>query len=344
MSKNNKILKLFDEQYVIELFKKEVLPQYPDFVDIKRVEIIPQKKLIWEETYHVVVEFKTTFVTNQKKIKKLHIFCTAHSSESRINVYKALKYLWHHSFGTGYLTIPHPLFYSEYFNGTFYRGVTGHNLYYYIREKNLAEIENIVPKAAAWFAKLHKMPVEEEIYINKRNSRLRTVLPGQEHIWDDIGEFYPEYLDFYKKAYDIFVSEEENFFNSTEKRWVIHGDAHPENIIKMGRKKIAGIDFTDISVSDFARDVGCFLQQVEYMIGRKIGDQQYAEKIKSLFLENYLKSAKIEMSDSLEARISNYYNWTAIRTATFFLIKDKAEPERSKPLIEMVKKNLKISN
>ena len=33
----NIINQLFDEQYIRKLFKKEVLPKYPDFLDIKKV-------------------------------------------------------------------------------------------------------------------------------------------------------------------------------------------------------------------------------------------------------------------------------------------------------------------
>ena len=110
----------------------------------------------------------------------------------------------------------------------------------------------------------------------------------------------------------------------------------------MGKKKLAVIDFTDICLSDCARDLGCFLQQFEYMSMRKINDVEFTEKIKKLFLENYFKNAKIKMDDDLQKRIDNYYNWTNIRTATFFLLKDRAEPDRATPLIEKVKNNLSI--
>ena len=110
----------------------------------------------------------------------------------------------------------------------------------------------------------------------------------------------------------------------------------------MGEKKLAVIDFTDICLSDFARDLGCFLQQIEYMVMRKINDEEYTKKIKDLFLESYLKNAKIKLDGKLQERINNYYNWTAMRTAIHHLIKDNAEPERSKPLIASVKNNLGI--
>ncbi|MDD5071588.1 MAG: phosphotransferase [Patescibacteria group bacterium] len=338
----NIIHNLFDEKYVIDLLKKEVLPKYPDFIDIKKVKIRSHKSHVWETTYHVVLEFKTSFLAKAGKTKILSIFCSAHSEEPRKNVYHALKYLWDNGFAKGFLTIPHPLFYSEYFKATFYRGVSGNNLYHYIRKKDYKEIETIVPKAAAWFAKLHRLSTENAYNFNEENSRIKTVIPGSGQILLDIKKQYPAYYGAYKKAYEIFVKKEDDFLASTSEKWLVHGDAHPENIIKMGKKKLSIIDFTDICLSDFARDLGCFLQQVEFMLMRKINNEEYAEKIKNLFLENYFKNAKIKLDKGLQERIDNYYNWTAIRTATFFLTKYKNEPDRAEPLIEKVKNNLNI--
>src|SRR6056297_1308600 len=156
---NNPILKLFDENYVRDLFKEKVLPRFPEF------------------------------------------------KESN-------------------LTIPRPLFYSQYFRGTFYRGVEGHNLYYYIRNRELKEIRKIVQKAAAWFAKLHSTRACANCNFNPLNSRLETVIPGREEILYKVGDWYPEYGKDYEKIYNYFIREEEKFFQKEEKRWLIHGDAH----------------------------------------------------------------------------------------------------------------------
>jgi hypothetical protein len=338
----NIILQLQDEKFVTELFNKEVLPLYPDFSSIKKIEIIPHKNHIWDYTYHVVYEFRTTFLTNEQKIKILPIFCSAHSDEPRKNVYDALKFLWEHNFGSGYLTVPHALFYSDEFQGTFYRGAEGRNLYRFIREKNFKEIEEIVPKAANWFAKLHNTPIKNARNFNKENSRIKTVVPGVKHIFEKVKHEYPEYYEIYKKLYEYFIKNETEFLSKTKKRWLVHGDAHPENIIKMSEKKIAVIDFTDLCLSDFARDIGTFVQQLEFMCARKINDPKYNEKIKNIFLDNYAKFAKIKLDNDLQKRIDNYYNWTTLRTATFFLIKDKPEPERAQLLIERISKNLKV--
>jgi len=115
----NIILDLLNEDYVTEYLSKKLLWLYPDFFKISKVKIIPHKKLIWDTTYHVVIEFDTTFVLKNKKIQKLSIFCSAHSNEPRLDFYKALKFLWQNGFGDGDLSIPHPLFFSKRFNALF---------------------------------------------------------------------------------------------------------------------------------------------------------------------------------------------------------------------------------
>ena len=108
----------------------------------------------------------------------------------------------------------------------------------------------------------------------------------------------------------------------------------------MSLRKIAVIDYTDICLSDFARDIGSFLQQLEYMCNRKINNLEFTDRIKKIFLETYLTYAKIQLNEPLKKRIENYYNWTVIRTATYFLIKDKPEPKRAEPLINKISKNM----
>src|SRR6056297_768912 len=337
---DNPILKLFDKNYVIDLFKKKVLPLYPDFKDIKDLEIRTPKKYIWEETYHVVAEFKTVFLTFDNKEKKLSIYCSAYSDEPRRNVYKALKYLWDNNFAHTKLTIPRPLFYSRHFQATFYRGVEGHNLYYYIRNHRKEEIEKIVEKTADWFAKLHGLETCPQCNFNPLNSRIETVIPGKKEILGKIKNWYPEHFSFYEKYYNFFISREKDFFDNHQERWLIHGDAHPENIIKISQDKIAVIDFTDICLADFTRDLGCFLQQIDFMFRRKHLEEKYLAKIKELFLDRYFKVKGLKRDNNIEDRIRNYYYWTAIRTATFFLIKDKAEPKRAAPLIREAEKNV----
>lgn len=341
----NRIWYLFDEDYVLDFFRKKVLPYYPTFRTIERIKIIPHKRNVWEDTYHVVLEFKTYFRDHEDNVKSLSLFCSAHSSEPRKNVYSALKYLWRNGFGRSNLTVPRPLFYSDYFRGTFYRGVQGDNLYSYIKDNDHHKIRNTIPKTAQWFAKLHNLPLDKPgtYNFNKSNSRIRTAIPGKDKILRSIKNRYPEYHQFYKQAYAEFIKKEEDFLASTDKRYLIHGDAHPENVIKMSSTELAVIDYTDLCLSDFARDLGCFLQQWEFMCLRKMDTENseeggFIQEMKDLFLNEYLNVASVEMTPELEERITNYYYWTMIRSATYLLIKSKPQPQQGRYLVERVKK------
>lgn len=343
-----KIEKLLDHDYVLKFFNKRVSPLYPDFGKIKKIKIIPHKKFIWTGTYHVVLEFKVFFPLKEgngakKRVKKLSFFCTAHSSEPRKNVYDILDYLWSSGFSKGFLTIPKPILYSKYFNASFYRGVDGDSLLEFIKEKNKPEIEKIVKKTAEWLAKFHKIDGPKDIILNKNNSKIETVVPGYKKIIKTIESKYGEkYTHDLKKIYDCLIELEEDFFKLSHRRWLIHGDVHPDNIIKISKNKMAMIDFTDICLSDFARDLGTFLQQLEYKLKRNKFSINYIKKIHDIFISNYCKKARIKYNIRLEERIKLYYYWTAMRTAVYWLTKHKPDPERSEPLILEVKKKLKL--
>ena len=339
----NKILQLFDQQYVLDLFNQQVLPLYPGFKAIKDIKISPVKKNVWVTTYHVVIEFMTSFLSADGRVTELPIYGSAHSNEPRKSSFEALSFLWQQGFSQGHLAVPRPLFFSDYFNGYFYRGVQGKNLYYYIRHKNFTEIKNIIPKAAAWFAKLHSLPAEQAKNFNKQNSHVQTVIPGFALIFDKLEHEYPDYYETYKKTFEFIGQKEKQFLKDSGRRWLIHGDAHPENVIKMSADTIAVIDFTDICLADFARDLGAFLQQFAYMSIRKIEDKNYLKTIQNLFLNSYLKLANLELDQALEQRINYYYGWTALRTATLFLLKENPEPERAHELLAKVRQDLKLN-
>jgi Ser/Thr protein kinase RdoA (MazF antagonist) len=232
------------------------------------------------------------------------------------------------------------LFYSNFFRAVFYRGVKGENLFHYIKKGSPEETEKVTEKAAAWLAKLHKLPTRDAINFNKQNSRIDTAIPGRRHILDIIGYFYPEFQDFYQHAYEYMARQERSYLRSTDKRWVIHGDAHPENVIKISKNKVAFIDFNDLCLGDLARDVGSFMQQLDYMAGIKANDKKAAQKLKDIFLASYLKHSKLKPDDSFDQRMELYYNWTALRTATYFLLRHNPSKEKAEPLIKGVEEYL----
>lgn len=343
----NKILPLFDEKFALGYLRKKLLPLFPDFNDIKRVKIEPYKKMIWETTYHVVVGFKIYFLTSEGTEVKIPVVCSAHSDEPRENVFITLKYLWRSGFNNNIdkIDLPRPLFYSKNFNGTFYLALEGENLLYYIKQKDIESVRQITIDSARLFAKLHSLPVDAKANFNPASARIKTVVPGVETIFREMENRHGnKYAPVIKKIYDYFISQEEKFFvaDVSKNLKLIHGDAHPENIIKTGVGRVGLIDFTDLCLADFARDLGTFLQQIEYKIVKKNGDCGLAEEMKKLFLDSYLAETGIKLDDNLQARINLYYNWTAMRTAIFWFLRFEHNETEAARLLEMVKNNLRI--
>lgn len=341
----NKILDLFSEEYVIELFKKEVLPQYKEYEDISGVNIKPYKKMIWTTTYHVVLSFETTFIKKDKSTEQVLIVCSAHSGEDRENVFKAMHYLWDHDFNKDdFVDIPRPLFYSEHFRGTFYEGIRGENLMHYIKKHDNVEVESMVLLSAALFARLHKMPIVGDANFNPLNSRIKTVIPGVDRTLKEMStRFSGEFDESFKKVYEYLVSNEERFLSSGEfEHCLIHGDAHTENVIHTGVGRIGLIDFTDICLGDPARDIGTFMQQLEYKIRARYEDEVYAKEMSELFFKEYLSLSGLKDTEFLRERMNLYYNWTTVRTAVFLFLKHNNNPVGAQVLLERAKANLNL--
>jgi thiamine kinase-like enzyme len=341
----NKIWPLFDKKFVLDLFRRQVLPLYPGFKEITGVHIVPYKKMIWTTTYHVVVGFETRFIKDDGSAKTILIICSAHSEEPRANVFHVLNYLWANNFNNQRFGVPRPLFYSEEFRGVFYRGLRGENILSYIKNKNFALAEEKIILAAEIFARLHCLPVNPGPDFNADSARIETVIPGVPLILSEISARYGGVYDNdLKKVYDYFIAQENKFLAGRNDLCLIHGDAHLENIVDTGAGRVGMIDFSDLCRGDFARDLGTFLQQLEYKVLTKAGDEVMAEKLKAVFLKSYLAARKMVLSAEIEERIRFYYNWTAIRTAIYLLLKAETEPKRAIMLLEQVKSNIGIRN
>ncbi|MFA5754160.1 MAG: phosphotransferase [Patescibacteria group bacterium] len=337
----NKVLPLFEEDFVLTLFRQDVLPLYPAFSDISRVDIRPYKKLIWETTYHVVIGFDVYFTDPSGRETKIPIVCSAHSDEPRRNVFDVLNYLWEKKIPDQGIDLPRPLFFSQHFNGTFYRALSGENLLHYIKRRDQANVERIVIAAAGLLAKLHALPVDPEADFNPDNARIATVIPGVPMIIKEIRTRYQDkYYRDLEKIYAYFISQEDKLRARRPVWSLIHGDAHPENIIATGEDRIGLIDFTDFCLADPIRDVAAFAQQLEYKIINKLDDLDWAKQMRDLFVEEYLAASRLVRDKDFEERFRLYYDWTAIRTSTFWFLKFGHNEERAAALLSKVKADL----
>ncbi len=337
----NKILQLFDEKFVINLFRQKILPYYPEFIDIKQIKIKPYKNLVWKTTYHVVLSFDTYFLKADGEESRVLIVCSAHNEEPRKNIYLALKYLWTAGLPDKFIDLPKPLFYSTEFNGTFYQGLEGENLLYYIKNKDLFLVSEIVSEAAKLFARLHALENMGEANFNFENSRIKTVIPGTTRIFQEMERrYHNKYNNDLTKIYDHLIKQEEAYFAQGRPPVLIHGDAHAENIIRTAPHRLGLIDFNDLCLGDRARDLGSFIQQLEYNI--RVTDPIWSDRMKELFLSVYLQEANLKLDTDLKARIQLYCNWTAIRTGIYWFLKSGHDEDKAISLLQEVKNDLKL--
>jgi len=155
--------------------------------------------------------------------------------------------------------------------------------------------------------------------------------------------FDGKHSESFKKIYQHLIEKEEKLLGADGFKFgLIHGDAHTENVIHTGKGRVGLIDFTDFCLGDFARDIGTFMQQLEYKIKARQNDADYAKKMSELFLSSYLSFSKQEDNANLRERINLYYDWTSIRTAVYLFMKHDSNPESAQILLEKVKADLKL--
>lgn len=338
----NIALDLLNESKIRPLLEAEVLPLYPEYDRVAEIKIVPHKKNIWITTYHVVVEYCCVFESSSGQSLALSIFCSAHSCEPRDKAYQAAQFLWNSSLRSLGLALPRPLFYSSKYRAFFYRGVAGHTLYYYMKRNKLAEATEIVDSFAYWLASLHHLPLGGYTVLANDNARVATATPGRDEILAKSRLSSPELALRMERLFQIIEEREEAYFQTADSLCFVHGDAHPENVVRVKAGQSAMIDFADFHIGDRARDLGSFRQQLTYMAHRKMPDYKSAPGLQEKFFSSYNKYYQGESEPGLDRRIDTYHAWTAMRTATYFLISHHLHPERAEPLIDEAEKYLGI--
>ena len=343
----NKILQLFDEEFLRDYFRRELLPLYPNFLEILAVRIKPYKKLIWQTTYHVVIAFEVEFLTKDQTRENIFLVCSAHSEEPRENVFQVLTFLQHQGLANDWIDLPAPLFFSPEFKGVFYTGLKGENILRQVRTGGDVAAAKIA-LVAKLFATLHSLAIKDVPNFNPQSAKIATVIPGLESILREMSlRYHGIYDEDLRKFYDHFISKETEFLKLEKNLALIHGDAHLENIIDTGAGHLGIIDFADFCLGDFARDLGTFLQQLEYRatsVKTGLRNPEENARFKKIFLEEYIKVRGLILDDDLKERIKLYYDWTMLRTATYFFLKAEVEIERAEALFARVRSSLAAEN
>ncbi len=328
---------LLDEKYITKLFNANLKKNYPEFIRIDKLQILIIKERLGDDFEHVVANYSflmARVIGKEKKYLRLNIFCSAHSDGSRKKIMEILKFVNRNN-----ISSQKALFYDNKTQAMFYEGVRGQNLYYYIQHQ--ADIKRYVKEVAIKLASLHKLKIDPKLKISKFRSSLwsldpSNVLGDKEIKLENCKIEIIKLLNYIKVEFKkLKIEDNQKFF--------IHGDFHPENIIIEEDTKIINIiDFTDVRVSDFAQDIGSFLQQFRFMSLRFYPDRKI-EYYQNIFLKNYFKNRNIEMNQDIENRMLFFQAWLSLRSAVFFLRSQNAEVkvnfliQQSKEFLDQIK-------
>ncbi|OJI06546.1 hypothetical protein BK004_03015 [bacterium CG10_46_32] len=329
------IEQLFDPVFA-SAYLTEHAPNFAASHNLSDLSITPIKRNIGEKFYHVVIRYQAA------SFGDILVFCSAHSQENREQAYEALTFINEHGFKAQKVFLPKPLFFEKKFNAFFYQGMEGKTLLTFIRKPD-TDLSEYLNQTAYWIAQLHQVDTQDAKNFNPDNSQIKTILPGPERFLPKIKKLFPEYYKQIKTVFEKLVTEEEQSLTHLPHKYLIHGDFHPENvIINKTDGKISAIDFTDICLGDWARDVGGFMQQLEFM-SAGFHSQEKIEALQKLFVEYYCTHRSISLLNEDWKRIRMYQIWTALRSAIYFLTKAPAEPKEAKAELTMVQQILKNS-
>ncbi|MBU2575732.1 aminoglycoside phosphotransferase family protein [Patescibacteria group bacterium] len=322
------IEQLFDAKFIASLFAEKI-PDFASKHDLSDLTAAPIKKYIGGDFYQIVIRYDCASFGYKP------VFCTAHSKENRKNAFNALTYINNHALKQNNIFLPNPLFFDNEYGAFFYQGIDGKNLLHYIKKKEF-DLTAHLKSSAELIAYVHEVPAEKAENFNPENSRIKTIVPGPENFLAKIEKLFPEKFGQIKENFYYLAKLDQENLDAKTNICLIHGDFHPENvIINEEHGKFSIIDFTDICLADWARDVGNFLQQLRFMsYGERSIDE--IKKNQEIFLNAYLEKRSITKNSKIESRINLYKSWSALRSAIYFLIKGGPEPKNADVVLKEI--------
>ncbi len=345
----NKMARLIDVDFVTEILNKKLPKAYADFVRIKEIKIRPFKKHAGASSAVFVAEYDLLYVDLQGKEKHLVVFSSAHSDYSRKGSFKKTSFLYEHGFNQGKYRVTRPLFYLNDQRAFFYQASIGKNFFSFLREDEEANFESVFTLVAGWIKQLHSFDIEKN-KVDWEDFRISDMNPAPK-------KFIKDFLEEDKILGRIIDALVEKMVGMEEvnakknKKTMIYGDNHPENVIieSLSAEHLEMIDFTDLALGDPMADIGTFLQQFDFM-SHTFMPRERINKYKLYFLEAYFGKKMEDIEVDYINRINLYQSWTALRTTVFvFYMHDEDDDildllEEAKSYLEMAINNEKEVN
>ncbi|MFH1030833.1 MAG: aminoglycoside phosphotransferase family protein [bacterium] len=320
-----KMDQLLDDKFMKNFLEGNLKTFFEGAMAIKDIRKIVYKEVRGNFDYTLVIEFEMEILFDDRKTKTKSIFCKAHSDERKNKSTLYMELLYKNGFNKGLYHVPRPLTYIPEFRAGFYEGVRGHNLLYFLSQKDHEKIKTIVKDAANWIKKLHDFELKKLDHLKITASKIEDNRPPIKQVFAKMKQKFPQLYENFFPLYVETRKYEAKFLkelNRQEKTKLIYADYHPENVIvpSHSQKGICVIDFTDLALGDPYRDVGTFMEQVEFM-ARKFMPRDEAKYWKKFFLDEYIRINNLKMTTRDYQRINLYCLWTCLRNIIYFFYK-----------------------
>lgn len=321
---------LLNDKFIRNFFDGNLKLFFEGAKQIKSIDKTIYKDIRGNYDYTLIIEFNLEIIFNDKKILKKSVFCKAHSNEKKNKSIYYMDILYKNGFNEGLYQVPRSLIYLPEFCAGFYEGTQGHNLLYYLKHHDYDKIKTGVVDAARWLAKLHNISPEKFNSSKPGFTWIKDNYPPAKRVLKEMNENYSGLYKTFSPLYEKILKFEDKFLKNLKKEdtaKIIYADYHPENIIvpNYSHQGITVIDFTDLSLGDQFRDVGTFMEQVEFM-SRKYMPSSKSKYWPNIFLTAYLKASDIEPNTDDLRRINLYRAWSCLRNIVYFYYKE--DPDR----------------
>lgn len=329
----NRLSKLNDADYMMKYFNKNKSIFELQGCEIISMDIEKFKNITGHKRVLIVNRYNLEIRRSQNN-DKVSIIANCHTNGSREFCFNAVQYLYSTGFNHGNYQVTKPYLYDSNIYTFFYKNSKGKELFHYIQQQDNSILINPIRHAAAWLVKLHSTPLPKNRFI--KQATYDQIDPSLNFFMPWIEKTIPEYSSKINNIYQTLIKKDKNNLKKLKNRTLVYGDYHPENIIIKSplSKYITMIDFTDLSIGDPTKDIGCFLQQFKFM-SRLFLEKDKIHELQKIFLYTYLNKKKHGTDKQFFSRINLYQAITAFRSMIYIFLEGiyKHHLHISKPLV-----------
>lgn len=320
----NPVNKGLDYAFIGALLCSHAERYFPGHTAFKVIDYEKHKRRVSKHSSSFIYTYTLGALNQDKKRVKKYLVYSAHSDGSRIAAFTILTALIRAGFNTDEYRVMVPLEYIADLKALIYEQVPGNTLLHYIQKRrSTKDLLPLIKRTARWLHKFHYFMLPDEgrakVPVFHLSNMNWTVEELQRYV-DAADAHQGEKLKNLFTTLDIV----EKKLRTSFKPGLTYGDLHPENIItdNLLSTGLTMIDFTDVAMGDSLRDIGSFIQQLEFM-ARSSMSMIKIRNLRRSFIETYFGQPMDDLPQHIYNRINLYQAWNAFRGFVYFFFNEK---------------------